>query len=321
MRYVELVWKSRDGLEMFSREWKPDRIEGEGEYEGRGETLPDADTPVPVGLGADKGEGGAATQGAVCLVHGLGEHSGRYVHVAEAFTSLGYAVLAFDLRGHGKSGGARGHAPSNDALMADIEMLLSQAKERFPDQPCYLYGHSLGGNLVINYVLHHKPALTGVIVTSPWLRLAFEPSKIKVKLGRLVNRVWPSLSQPSGLITRDLSRDPLVVEKYIQDPFIHNRITVRLFTELFDAGEWALQHAGEWKLPLLLMHGSADRITSPEASQLFVSKVCNNGNFSKSGLVPCTFRLWEGLFHEIHNEPQQREVFDYINSWMSQLEA
>ena len=139
MRHIDTNWTSADGLPLVGRCWEP------------------AGEPRAV----------------VCLVHGLGEHSGRYAHVAAALNDAGYAVLACDKRGHGRSGGKRGHTPSYEALMTDIDLLLAQAEQRFPGKPRFLYGHSLGGNEVLNYALRRKPDLAGVVATSPGLRTAF----------------------------------------------------------------------------------------------------------------------------------------------------
>ena len=119
---------------------------------------------------------------AIMLVHGHGEHVARYDHVAAALTEKGYAMLGFDLRGHGKSGGPRGHTPSYDALMDDIASFSQQTDQRYAGLPRFLYGHSLGGNLVLNYALRRKPDLHGVIATGPWLKLAFDPPASQVTL-------------------------------------------------------------------------------------------------------------------------------------------
>src|SRR5882724_7141751 len=133
----------------------------------------------------------------IALVHGLGEHSGRYVELVDHLTRRGHPIIAMDLRGHGRSAGKRGHAPSYGTLMDDIDLLLGAARERFPGTPLVLYGHSFGGNLVINHVLRKLPALAGLIATSPALRPAFAPPPWKLRLGRLLYRTWPSVTMYS----------------------------------------------------------------------------------------------------------------------------
>ena len=245
---------------------------------------------------------------AVCLVHGLGEHSGRYEHVARFFTQNGYALDAFDLRGHGKSGGPRGNTPSYDALMDDIALRLEKSKAQHPDKPLFLYGHSLGGNQVLNFALRRKPDVAGVIATAPWLRLAFAPPAVQVTLAKMMNSIYPSFTQSNGLETAALSRDEQVVKQYEADPLVHDRISARLFASSYQSGYWALEHSAEFGSPLLLMHGGADRITSAEASREFSAKA--------GGC--CTFKRWEGFYHEIHNEPEQGEVLKVMVDWLDE---
>ena len=243
----------------------------------------------------------------VCLVHGLGEHSGRYAHVAEALNAAGYTLFGFDLRGHGKSGGARGHTPTYDVLMDDIGRLLDEAAARYPDRPRFLYGHSLGGNLVLNYGLRRKPAIVGVISTSPGLRVTNPLPPLQIALARVMNKLQPGMQIANGLALDGLARDPEVIRAYTHDPLVHNKISVRLATGMLDAGEWAIVHAAEFPLPLLLVHGTADTLTSARATEEFAAKV-------PAGR--CTLKLWEGFYHETHNEPEKAEVLAYMVNWL-----
>ncbi len=272
MKYDEFKFKTFDGLQLFGQSWQPE------------------DQPRAV----------------ICLVHGLGEHSGRYVHVADSLIQAGYTLIFFDLRGHGKSEGPRGYTPSYEALMKDISSLLEVANKQFPQLSSFLYGHSLGGNLVLNYILRHQPQLKGVIVTGPWLRLAFEPPRFKIILAQITNYIWPSFSQKSGLDTKAISRDPEVVYAYENDPLGHDHISARMFIGIYQSGQWALEHASEFSLPLLLMHGGADKLSSIEASKEFDRKIPKK----------CTFKIWDGLYHEIHNEPEREEVFKFLIDWL-----
>lgn len=272
MEISEWNWKSLDGLDMYARGWAP---------EGK-------------------------PKAAILLVHGLGEHVGRYDHVASALTDRGYAMLGFDLRGHGKSGGPRGHTLSYEALLDDIATFSQQADERYAGLPCFIYGHSLGGNLVINYVLQRKPALRGAIATAAWLKMAYQPKAFQMALARLMIGIYPGFTQSNKLNTRHLSRDQAVVRKYETDPLVHDRISAQLFAGIYQNGLWALEHAAEFPIPLLLMHGGADAIISAPACQEFASK---NGD-------KITFKLWDGLYHEIHNEPEQAHVFAYMLDWL-----
>ncbi len=247
-----------------------------------------------------------APKGVVCLVHGLGEHSGRYAPLAAFLNAAGFAVLAFDLRGHGRSGGKRGHFAYEQALN-DIAALLAEARQRFGNTPRFLYGHSLGGNLVLNYLLR-RPAetLQGAVATGPWLRLAFQPPAYKVWLARSVGALLPGLLQPSGLEVQYLSHDPAVVRAYVEDPLVHDRISAGLFVSAYRAGLWALEHADALRFPLLLMHGAEDHLTSAEASREFCARAGEK----------CTLRLWEGMYHEVHNEPDKAAVYQTVVEWL-----
>jgi alpha-beta hydrolase superfamily lysophospholipase len=266
-------WQNKDGTKFYVQGWEPDK------------------KPKAV----------------VGLVHGIGEHVGRYAHVGEAFTKAGYALVGFDVRGHGKSGGPRGHIPSYDTLMDDIADFLTLVEKRYPKVPRFLYGHSMGGNQVINFGLRRKPKLRGVIATSPWLKLPFEPPVVQATLGKLMNRIAPGFTQGTKLDTASLSRDPEVARAYENDPLVHDKVSARLFVDVHGAGSWALEHAAEFPLPLLLMHGTADRLTSAEASHQFAERGGKN----------ITWRAWDGFYHEIHNEPEKAEVLKVMIGWMN----
>lgn len=247
-------------------------------------------------------------QGVLCLIHGLGEHSGRYQHVAAYLTRAGYAVMALDLQGHGKTGGQRGHIQSYDSLLKDIQKLLQQARKKYPQTPLFLYGHSLGGNLVLNYALSQEDTLTGVIASSPWLQLAFQPPPIKLFLGRMMNRIWPSFTQKNEILKETLSHDQEVQKEYDGDPLVHQEISARLFSSAYAQGLWALQKADSFPYPLLILHGTGDQLTAWRASQTFSQQAKN-----------CTLKLWEGLYHELHNERQKEEVFTTIIHWLKEI--
>jgi len=272
MKHFEFKLKTFDGLQLFGQSWQPE------------------DQPRAV----------------ICLVHGLGEHSGRYIYAAEQLIQAGCVLLTFDLRGHGQSPGLRGHTPSYEALLQDVSSLLEAANKQFPQLPSFLYGHSLGGNLVLNYVLRRQTQLKGVIVTGPWLRLAFEPPRFKIILAQITNYIWPSFSQKSGLDAKAISRDPEVVHACENDPLVHDHISARMFIRIYQAGQWALEHASEFTLPLLLMHAGDDKIISVKASR----------EFANTKTKDCTLKIWDGLYHEIHNEPEKEEVFKFLINWL-----
>ena len=247
-------------------------------------------------------------KGIVNLVHGLGEHSGRYAHVAEALTKAGYNLIGFDLRGHGLSEGPLGHTPDYEHIMDDVALFMQKSNEFFgSDHPNFLYGHSLGGTIVLNYALRRKPNLNGVISTGPALRLSFEPPKIKFVLGKIMANLMPTFSMNNALDVNALARDAAIVKAYQDDVLVHDRLSAKLVMELFDSGKYALEHTADWTLPLLLMHGSEDRISSCQASEEFAQKA--------GDIV--TFKQWDGFYHEIHNDFGKEEVIAFMIDWLN----
>jgi alpha-beta hydrolase superfamily lysophospholipase len=248
---------------------------------------------------------GEKTKAVIILVHGLGEHVQRYVYWADLFKKEGIAFLGVDLPGHGRSEGRRGDIRSFKGLGEMIDILIKSSNQTFPGCPVYIYGHSLGGGIVLEYMLRRDPKVKGAIVTSPFLRLAFEPPKIKLFIASVMKYLLPGLIQPSGLNTSHLSHDTAVVEKYKNDPLVHGKISVSLFSESVAAAKYSLKHASELKVPTLILHGSDDMILSPEGSREFASKT----NMAE-------LKIWEGGYHELHNEPFRNEVFKYILDWI-----
>jgi alpha-beta hydrolase superfamily lysophospholipase len=242
----------------------------------------------------------------VVIVHGLGEHSGRYAHVAEAFNTNGLQVFSYDQRGHGKSEGPRGHTPSYQHLMDDISLAIQQARQVAGDSlPVFLYGHSLGALEVLYYGLMVKNELKGIIATSPPLDLS-STSKTTKTMAKIMNPILPGLTMANGLDVNALSRDPAVVEAYKSDPLVHDKVSVRLGMFMFAGAEEVLAAAKDWHSPLLLMHGTEDRICGIKGSEAFFEAV--------EGDV--TFKRWEGLYHETHNEPEKAEVIQAMVDWI-----
>jgi alpha-beta hydrolase superfamily lysophospholipase len=273
MESFEWTFRSSDGLDMYARGWAP--------------------TGKP--------------KAAIALVHGLGEHIGRYEHVGAAMTENGYALLGFDLRGHGKSGGPRGHTPSMEAFLSDIDLFLEGVARRYPGGKQFLYGHSLGGVLVLNYALRRKPHLAGAISTAAALHTSVEEQKVKVVMARILGSLLPSIVFASGLDPNTLSRDPAVVQAYIRDPLVHDRITLGLGKTMLTAAQWIFENAHELQLPLLIMHGTKDMLGFPRGSQEFAS-------LAPKELI--TLKMWDGFFHEIHNEPGKDQVFRVMFDWL-----
>ncbi|MGB1043400.1 MAG: lysophospholipase, partial [Tenacibaculum sp.] len=192
------------------------------------------------------------TKAVVVLVHGMGEHSARYKHVAKKITDNNFSVVAFDHFGHGKTEGKRGHNPSFNAVLESVTKTIEKAKELFPEKPIFLYGHSMGGNVVINYSIRKKHDLKGTIATSPFLKLAFEPPKIKLAFGKIIQKIAPSITMGNELDANHISRDKTEVEKYINDPLVHDKISPNFSLTFIDTGKWAIENANKLNSPMHL---------------------------------------------------------------------
>jgi alpha-beta hydrolase superfamily lysophospholipase len=248
------------------------------------------------------------TKAVVVLVHGFGEHYGRYKKkVIPALLKEGLAVVIYDNIGHGTSGGKRGHCPSYNALLDILETVISNAKSLFPEAPLFLYGHSMGGNLVLNYALQRPTSFKAIIATSPYLRLAFTPPKWKLMLGKLMLSVMPSLTLPSGLDPNGISTLPEEVEKYRQDPLIHDKVSPMYSIPMIRAGEQAISLAHKLAVPALLAHGGKDPIIDVEGTL----------EFHKNAKTT-TLKIFEDAYHELHNDYCAEELLQTIQNWLRQ---
>jgi alpha-beta hydrolase superfamily lysophospholipase len=240
------------------------------------------------------------------IIHGHGEHIGRYGHVAEFMNQAGIAVLGYDHYGHGRTESKKGHFPSYEAVMDSIDVFVGYLREQYPGLPIFLLGHSMGGNFVANYLLKRKPDLQGAVLSAPWFRLAFQPSSMDVFLAKMMLNIYPSFTQSSKLDAKGLSHLPEVVKAYQEDPLVHDLTSPVLFLGCEQAGEYALEHADELPIPTLLMHGDADPIISFAASESFAQKA---GKMLQ-------WKPWPGMLHELHNETKQAEVLAYTRDWL-----
>ncbi len=240
-------------------------------------------------------------KGVVLAVHGMGTHSGRFDHFAKTLATFGYTSFCYDQPGHGNSLGKRGHFSSYDDLLNALQAILDDVKSQYPDNPVFLFGHSMGGNVVANFVIRRKPELNGVVLSAPWFKLAFNPPFFQMMLAKLVVNIFPGLRQQSKLNVNYISHDPEVLKDYDDDELIHSYITPRFFLETSKAGLYALEHASEFDLPLYMYHGTSDHITLQPASKAFADKVKSS-----------QYKAWEGCYHEVHNEWVKEELFAQI---------
>lgn len=243
----------------------------------------------------------------LCIVHGLGEHGGRYIELAEKVSSAGISVFALDHRGHGESQGKRGHTPSLLQSISDVEELLKTARHFNNDAPLVLFGHSMGGNIVANYMHSmNTNEVSGFILSAPWFRLYAEPTEWKVQLGRLMNGLWPSFPQSNDLQPDLLSRDTIICEDYINDPLVHNKITPRLYFEITNGGTQGIEKASKIRTPGLVYHGNDDRLIDVEGSRAFADKAVE------------VIEWWEidGAMHEPHNDLVKERVISKVIDWV-----
>jgi acylglycerol lipase len=277
MKHTEFGWESPSKTKIYAQSWWPD----------------DKKHKEPKAI--------------ILLIHGLGEHSSRYEHVAKFFTDHGFAILACDRSGHGKSGAKRGHVAKYEHVFDDIVKLHSEASRKHSKVPVFLYGHSMGGGIVLDYILNKKHSgLKGVIATSPLLEPAFKPPAVLLFIGKLMRSIYPGFTQDNQLDVNMVSRDKLAIEAYKKDPLVHSKVTSETALGMLTSGENSLKNVGKINLPLLLMHGDKDGLTSHEATKRFAAQATGD----------VTLKIWEGFYHELHNEPEKMEVLDHIYQWI-----
>jgi alpha-beta hydrolase superfamily lysophospholipase len=239
------------------------------------------------------------------LVHGAGEHIGRYDYWAKLFNNQQINVYGVDHYGHGNSPGERGHLTNYDLYLNEIKALKKMLDERDDRKPLLLYGHSLGGNIVLNWVIEQEKSVDFVIVSAPWIKLKLVPPSWKISLMKWLSGILPALSQSNELDPNWLSRDKLIVERYVNDPLVHNKITLSAANILFQRAEILNNYSRQISDKVLIIHGLDDKITDPAASQAF------------AGRTGIDYYGVDGLFHELHNEPEQIEIFNYICNWLN----
>jgi alpha-beta hydrolase superfamily lysophospholipase len=241
------------------------------------------------------------------IVHGLAEHSGRYAHVAEFFAGRGFAVYALDHRGHGRSEGVRADVVRFEDFLADLKTFLDLVKEHEPGKEVFLIGHSMGGAIVTLFAARHGAELDGLITSGAGVKVGGDISPLLVPLFKLVAAVAPRLPLVQ-LEAEAVSRDPEVVARYRGDPLNYlGNVRARMGVQLLRGGELALQELPQIELPVLVLHGTADRLADPEGSQMIYDGV---------GAVDKTIKFYEGLYHEIFNEPERDQVLADVAAWL-----
>lgn len=249
---------------------------------------------------------GQPLRGVVIVVHGLGEHAGRYDHVARRLNHWGFAVRGYDQYGHGESGGLRGGLTSDDRLLDDLADIVDSTRLRMKKStPLMLLGHSMGGAVAALFVARSLRPLDGLILSSP----ALDPglNTFQKLLLTVLPKIAPNLSVGNGLDVTKISHDPAVIEDYKKDRLVHDRISPRLGHFIANAGAAALAAAPSWKLPTLLLYAGADELVNPQGSRTF------------SAVAPrsvITARCFDAMYHEIFNELEAEPVFAELKAWL-----
>ena len=247
------------------------------------------------------------TRASLLLAHGLGEHSGRYQHVARHCTARGFAIYALDHYGHGKSDGHKGHVQKFSVYLDGVSALLDRIKQEQPDKPVFLVGHSMGGLIAATYLLTNQADFVGCVLSGPALRTDAAPPGIVIAFNRLLSILVPT-APVIQLDASAVSRDPKVVQTYMNDPLVfHGKYTSRLVSEMTATMNDTLARAADIRLPVMLMHGEEDALTSPAGSREM---------FENAGSEDKTLKTYPGLYHEIFNEPEQDQVMSDMSDWL-----
>jgi lysophospholipase len=250
-----------------------------------------------------------ASRGAVVLVHGTGEHHGRYEHVARYLTERGYHVWAGDLPGWGRAQGLKGHIESfDDYLRTVAEWVRAARQELSADQPLFLLGHSMGGLVAVRFVqFSGGEGLNGLILSSPCLQLKMPVPKWQANLANALDRIWPTLRFPNGITSEMVTRDAVIREQYRTDPRNYSKVSVRWYNELMKAMKQAWEERGSIRIPLLVLQAGADCIIDPVGVARFVEGVPSTEKH---------YIEYPGLYHEIMNEPEREQVLADLAAWL-----
>ncbi|MEM7799875.1 MAG: lysophospholipase [Chloroflexota bacterium] len=274
MPHFETKHTTHDGIELYLQAWIPDEAKA-----------------------------------GILLLHGLAEHSGRYAYMAEKLNAAGYAVYTFDGRNHGKSatGKPNGFVESVAEYEKDIDALLKKTIEHMDGKPVFLIGHSMGGGLAANYVINHKPNIQGVVLSGAAVMAGDDISPFLIRISKILSSITPKLAT-TKFDGDSISRDPEIVSLYNSDPLNYRGgMPARTGAQLLSVIENIQANASKISLPILIMHGTADRITNVKGSSFL------NENVSTSDK---TLKLYDGLYHEIFNEPEKDEVIGDVIAWL-----
>ncbi len=249
-----------------------------------------------------------APRAILAIVHGLGEHSGRYGNIVNGLIPRHYSVYGYDHRGHGRSQGQRGHILSWAEYRNDLRHFLQMIKERQPGRPTFLLGHSMGALIVLDYIMRNPEGVKGAIVSGSPIKATGATKSYLIIIAWVLSRVWPGFSLDLGLDKSAISRDPTVVKAYEEDPLVHGKATPRWGTEFMATAEWVKGRAAEIKMPLLMLHGETDRLSLAEGARQF---------FEQIPFPDKELHIYPGSYHEPHNDLDSRQVISDLEAWVA----
>jgi len=274
MKHVEGRFKGRKGLALYYQSWLP------------------AKRPKAILL----------------VVPGFAEHSGRYTNLVNYFVPRGYAVYSFDHRGHGKSEGRRGYVERFSYYLDDLKTFFDIVRGKHGDDKIFIVGHSMGGTIATTYAVHHQDEFDGLILSGAALKAATSVSPALIVVARIFSRLLPKMGI-AGLEASAISQDKAVIDAYVTDPLVYQgKVSARLGTELLKVMQELPQQMPRIVLPILIMHGTVDRLSDPKGSEMLYERDSSRDK---------TLKLYDGFYHEIFNEPKREQVFKDMEIWLA----
>lgn len=251
----------------------------------------------------------AATRAEVVIVHGFGEHSGRYRALTDHLLANGYSVTAYDQRGHGLSDGLPGHVESFSEYDDDLDRVILYTRDRAAGRPLFIIGHSMGGLVTLRHLARNRQSVAGAVISAPLIAVAIPVPAHKLLIARFGLRFAPRLRLKNEINPAHLSRDAAVGRAYAADPHVNRKVSPKWFAEAVRAMEEVKVRATDIRTPILVMHGTADKLASVEATKTLFARIGSNDK---------ELAIYDGYYHELFNEPEKQDLFDRVTEWLSQ---